>query len=167
MKTQYLFILLLLTLSACGFQLRGTQQNGSSGLDVAKVYVSNTGAGTIAVQVKSQLRASGSTVVSSMSDAIYILNLSREAYEQNVLSVSAQTGKVEEFQLTLSIYMTVLDSGGKELILGEQIQVVRDYTFDENAVLGKFAEEQFLREELTNQAATEVLLRLNAAVNDS
>jgi outer membrane lipopolysaccharide assembly protein LptE/RlpB len=62
--------------------------------------------------------------------------------------------------------MTVLDSGCKELILGEQIRVVRDYTFDENAVLGKFAEEQVLREELTNQAATEVLLRLNAAVND-
>ena len=167
MKTQYLFILLLLTLSACGFQLRGTQQKGSSGVNVAKVYVSNTGAGSIAVQVKAQLRASGSTLVSSMSGAKYILNLRSEAYEQNVLSVSAQTGKVEQYQLALSIYLSVLDSSGKELILGEQIRVVRDYTFDEDAVLGKFAEEQVLREELTVQAAAEVLRRLNTAVNDS
>jgi LPS-assembly lipoprotein len=167
MKTQYLFILLLLTLSACGFQLRGTQQKGSASVNVSKVYVSNTGAGSIAIQVKSQLRGSGSTIVSSVTDAKYILNLSREAYEQNVLSVSAQTGKVEEYQLTLSIVMSVLDSAGKELVLGEQIQVFREYTFDEDAVLGKFAEEQVLREDLTSQAASEVLLRLNSAVNDN
>ena len=90
------------------------------------------------------------------------LRLEKEFFNRSVLSVSADTGKVEEYQLTLTVSLTLIDSKGKELIPGDEIRLVRDYTFDEDAVLGKFEEEKVLRDELVSQAASEIIRRLNA-----
>jgi LPS-assembly lipoprotein len=166
MKTQYLLVILLFTLSACGFHLRGSQQRAAA-IVVSKVYVVNAGASTVTPIVKSQLAGAGATAVESIAKAEYTLTLEREYFEQTVLSVSATTGKVEEYQITLTLYMSVVDAKGVELLAGEPIRSVRDYTFDEDAVLGKFAEEQVLREELSRQAAAEILRRFNTATSSS
>ncbi len=164
MKTQYLLVFLLFTLAACGFHLRGSQQKAAN-IVVAKVYVANAGAATVTPIVRSQLTSAGASAVKSAAKAEYTLRLERERFEQTVLSVSASTGKVEEYQIALTLYMSVIDSGGQELLLEEPIRTVRDYTFDEDAVLGKFAEEQVLREELSRQAAAEILSRLNRSIS--
>jgi outer membrane lipopolysaccharide assembly protein LptE/RlpB len=63
--------------------------------------------------------------------------------------------------------MTIINSKGVELLLDEEIRLVRDYTFDEDAVLGKFAEEDVLRKELSREAAEEISRRLNATINSN
>jgi LPS-assembly lipoprotein len=160
MKTQYLLILLLFTLSACGFHLRGSQQNAAA-VVTAKVYVANVGANTVSPIVKQQLASAGARAVSTATDAEYTLRLERERFEQTVLSVSATTGKVEQYQVALTLGLSIIDAKGTELLLGEPIRSVADYTFDENAVLGKFSEEQVIREELSRQAAAEILRRFS------
>jgi LPS-assembly lipoprotein len=161
MKTQYLLIVILFLVSACGFHLRGSQKNSRNEVDL-KVYLVSNRANTVAPIVKSQL----ANAVDNVAEAQYTLKLEREFFDQTVLSVSASTGKVEEYQITLSLYMTIIDAKGTELLLDEEIRLVRDYTFDEDAVLGKFAEEEVLREELSDQLAGEVMQRLNATINE-
>ena len=160
MKTHFLIIVLFFTLSACGFHLRGSQQKTS--VEISNVFVSNIGGESIAKEVKLQLAGAGARAVASVDEAKFVLRLEKEFFNRSVLSVSADTGKVEEYQLTLTVSLTLIDSKGKELIPGDEIRLVRDYTFDEDAVLGKFEEEKVLRDELVSQAASEIIRRLNA-----
>ena len=44
---------------------------------------------------------------------------------------------------------------------------LRDFTFDEDAVLGKFSEEELLHKELIRTAANQVLRRLQALLSAS
>ena len=163
MKTQYLLVILLFTLTACGFHLRGSQQNAA--VVVAKVYVSTEAANTVAKEVKLQMVGAGAAAVKDTAQAEFTLKLEKEYFEQTVLSVSAQTGKVEEYKITLTVYMSVIDANGTELLVAEQVRSARDYTFDENAVLGKFAEEKVIRDELTRQVASQILRRLDSVTS--
>jgi LPS-assembly lipoprotein len=165
MKTQYLLIVLLFTLTACGFHLRGWQQTAA--VEVAKIYVSSLGANNVVREVKSQLQGAGASAVASAAEAEFTLRIERENFNQTVLSVSATTGKVEEYQITLTVTMSVVDASGKELLVGEGIRLARDFTFDEDAVLGKAAEEDVLREDLIRQTAAQILRRLNAVTSST
>ena len=124
MKIQYLIIFLLFSLSACGFHLRGSEQKTKA--QVTQVYVSNVDASQTARAVKAQLASGGKKAAGSAAKAKFILKLENERFNQRVLSVSPDTGKVEEYEVTLSVYMTLIDSKGKERILGEEIRLVRD-----------------------------------------
>ena len=159
MKTRLVLIFLVLSLSACGFHLRGSQQK--SRVEVAKVYVVNAGATNVTREVKSLLASAGAKAVSSIAKAKYVLRLERETYDQTVLSVSADTGKVEQYQITITLLMTLQDSAGKDLASGEEIRLAMDYTFDEDAVLGKIEEESVIQNELAKEAAGQVIRRLN------
>lgn len=163
MKTRIILLLLIISLSACGFHLRGTQQK--SKVAVSKVYLVNTGATTVINEVRSLIASAGAKVVSSRAEAEFILRLEREFYEQTVLSVSADTGKVEQYQVTISVYMNLEDASGKALISSEEIRLAKDYTFDEDAVLGKIEEESVIREELAREAAAQVIRDLNDAAS--
>jgi outer membrane lipopolysaccharide assembly protein LptE/RlpB len=43
--------------------------------------------------------------------------------------------------------------------------VIRDFAFDENAVLGEFSEESIIQEDLVRHAANQVLRRLQALLS--
>jgi len=159
MKHQYLLIVLLFTLSACGFQLRGSQQKVS--VQKTKVYVVTTAAQKVGKIVRSKLAGAGASAVASEAAAKYTLKLEHEVFNRTVLSVSAATGKVGQYQLALTVTMSVTDATGKVLLAAEPIDLVRDYTFDEDAVLGKFEEQDLLQDEMAKQAAAQILRRLS------
>ncbi|NKB36136.1 MAG: hypothetical protein GKR93_03060 [Gammaproteobacteria bacterium] len=163
MKTRIILILLIISLSACGFHLRGSQQKSS--VAVSKVYLINAGATTVIREVRSLIASAGAEVVSSRANAEFVLRLDREFYDQTVLSVSADTGKVEQYQVTVSVYMNLEDAAGKALVSSEEIRLAKDYTFDEDAVLGKIEEENVIRNELAKDAAAQVIRELNEAAS--
>ena len=80
--------------------------------------------------------------------------------------VNAETGKVEEYQLTLTVRMSVVDGEDNEIISGQSIQVARDYPFDEQSVLGSIAEQRVLEREMIRQAAAQIVRRLDSVVRD-
>ncbi len=161
MKTRIILLLLIISLSACGFHLRGSQQK--SKVEVSKVYLINSGASTVNSEVRSLIASAGAKVVATRAEAEFILRLEREFYDQTVLSVSADTGKVEQYQVTISVYMNLEDAAGKVLVSSEEIRLAKDYTFDEDAVLGKIEEENVIRDELAQEAAAQVIRTLNDA----
>ena len=165
MKQLSLILILTLTISACGFHLRGFQQAAKT--DIATIFIRTSAANRVTNEVRSQLKSSGAEVTGSLEKAEYILGISREAIRRSVLSVSATTGKVDEYQLVLSVSMTIGKPGQDELLADETIRVSRDYTFDEDAILGKTAEEELLEEELVRQASSQIMRHLNTVANDN
>ncbi len=161
MQPRLLLILVLLTTTACGFHLRGSQP-GSFTLD--NIYIDNNGAPKLAEQVEAQITGSDASVATSSDKADYVIVLSSERFEKSVLSVSADTGKVEEFLISYSARMDARDSSGKKILENDEIGMSRNFTFDEGAVLGKFSEEETIREDLVLRASSQVLRRLQALI---
>lgn len=110
------------------------------------------------------LRLGGTRIVAPADKTRHILSLRSEAFDRDVLSVSADTGKVKEYQLTLHVIMSLSDHDDNPLVDNETISVSRDYTFDESSILGKSNEETSLREDLVRQVSAQIVRRVNAVI---
>lgn len=163
MKIRSVLILALLSLCACGFHLRGTKVAATKS-SASVVAVKSISAQQTADEVTSQLRLGGTKIVDEQDRKAYLLTLRDEAFDRDVLSVSAETGKVKEYQLTLHIIMSLAAPGGKLLVDNETITLSRDYTFDESSILGKSNEETSVRDDLIQQVSSQVVRRVNAVV---
>ena len=161
MKARLLLIGLFLLTSACGFHLRGSQLTD---FNIANIYIHQSGAPKLTKEVTSQLESAGVTVATTPEGASYIVTLKQEGYEKSVLSVSAATGKVEEYLITYKAKMDLMQADGKKIVENDPISMSRDFTFDENSVLGKFSEEEVLREDLVLRSSGQVLRRLQALI---
>lgn len=159
MKARLVTICLLLLTTACGFHLRGSQ---TTNIDFDNIYINPASAPKLAREVSSQLSAAGANVASSNQNASYIITLKEERFEKNVLSVSAETGKVEEYQIVFNAKIDAAAPDGRSIIDNDVVRASRDITFDESAVLGKFTEETVIQEDLVRSAARKVLRRLQA-----
>ncbi len=147
---------LLLLLPACGFHLRGSQTKSP---DIA-VYLHSMNAERIYQALQQQL---GGGLRKERTAADYELLVSDESLQQNILTVSSTTGKAEEFTIRYTCLLTIRKvGGGGDLLHNQRIALTRDYTFDEDAVLSKFEEQQLLENELITQAAQAVIRHLNA-----
>ncbi|MGI9230098.1 MAG: LPS assembly lipoprotein LptE [Gammaproteobacteria bacterium] len=151
----------LLLIQSCGFHLRGA---GTDPANVQAVYLHGTGADRIQRILQQQL---GEAVKTNRSAAAYEIIVSNENFRQNVISVSAVTGKVEEFNINYSCLLNIarIDSDAAELINNQRISLSKDYTFDEDAVLSKFEEQRTIEKDLVAEAARNIIRRFNAVAN--
>lgn len=161
MKISALHVVLLaaVLVQGCGYHLRGQGPQVEAG-GAYSVHLRAV-AGAFADAVTSQLAIAGVRVTDGMKGADYVLTLSGGAFERQVVSVSPATGKVEEYLVVFSARISISEAGGEDLVTGQDIRVSGDYAFDEDAALGKFSEEETIREELVEQAAAQVIRRLN------
>jgi len=160
MKARLLLIYILLLITACGFHLRGSQ---TTMISVDNIFINGDSA--LAKEVKSQFTNAGTSFATSSQNASYIVTLKESHFEKSVLSVSPTTGKVEEYQIVFQAKMDAMRADGTYIIENEKISVVRDFAFDENAVLGEFSEESIIQEDLIRRAASRVLRRLRASLS--
>ena len=160
MNPRILVIVLVSTLCACGFHLRGHEKITST--DSSNIVVLSSSAPNVSSEVTSLLNLGGAHIVTARDEADYILTLSDETFDRQVLSVSAATGKVKEYQLTLNARMSVSGKKGENLVNNESVGVTRDYTFDDTSILGKSNEESVLREDLVKQVSMQIVRRFNA-----
>lgn len=151
-------VIAVIFLTACGFQLRGS--GNGPGTTISSIYINDRGAYELGETVRSQLALSGTEITEDNTSSEYTLELYNQNYDQSVLSVSALTGKVEEYQLSLTVRMTVRGSDNKTLLANQLIRVTRDYAFDDRAVLGSESERELLENEMSRQAASQIIRRL-------
>lgn len=160
MKKACLFLLsLALLATACGFQLRGTL---SGHFEVENIHIRSAGAAQLGQALRFQLAGAGVTLTENAEGAACIVDLKAETFEKSVLSVSARTGKVEEYRILFSARMDAVGADGRVLARDELIRVSRDQIVDEEAVLGNFSEESLIREDLARSAAAQAARRLQA-----
>ena len=156
-------VVLLAALGGCGLHLRGSSTVVEE-FDARRIHVDQAGAPGVWTELREILSVSGARLASDLKQADYAIRLTGERITRDILSVSPQTGKVEEFQLTYVVLLTVQRVGGAMLLETAPIMLQRDFTFDQDAVLGNFSEEETLRDELTREAAEQVLRRSSAAI---
>jgi len=163
MKHIYAVVLVLVLvpiLDGCGFRLRGTS---AGAVQLPSTFISNAGVGRSLVDaLRNALHASGVTLADSAAAAELTLTVSDEARNRRVLSVGSTTGRVSEYELNYRVFFDVKDRSGAVLVPREPVSVVRDYRFDETAVLAKNAEEASLFQEMEARAVSQIVRRLQA-----
>lgn len=152
-------VCMLIVAGGCGFHLRGSRPVD---IGVARAYVTSSGADLLAAELRRRFAYSGVNLAGSAASAGLIVQVSQERFRRRVLSVDAVTGKVREFELDYEARLDVRRPDGTAIIEDQPIQLERDFTFDETAVLGSFEQQTLLEQELREDAAEALLHRLEA-----
>lgn len=148
---------LVLALSACGFQLRGV-----ASLPFETLYIPNANAG-IALDLKRYIQGGTRTVVvDNPKSAQAQLELSGEQRLRNILSLSG-AGRVRELQLVFRVNLRVHDGKGGEFLPLTPFSITRDLTYSDTDVLSKEAEEANIYREVQADLVQQILRRLSAA----
>jgi len=149
-------IFLLLTLSACGWQLRGA--SGETAID--RLYLStNTPDSEFTRVFERYLRSSGTVLVDSAADAEYTLRIIKEKSKRRTATVSA-SARISERLLEEQVEFLVSKPDGTMAIERTTASVERIYEYNENNVLATEDEAQLLKREMYSDLARQVANRL-------
>ncbi len=150
-----LLILLMLALSACGFQLRGMAD-----LSFKNLYIQG-GTLSISRDLKQTFKANGVQVVDKAEDAELLLELLNETNEKRILSLSGG-GLVREYELNYRVNFRTRGPADPTWGMVQNVQARRDFSYDDEYLLGKAEEEARLNSDMRNDAIREILRRLTA-----
>lgn len=149
-------LLLLMGLSACGFQLRGAAH-----LPFTTIYLSGAENSTLTNELRRTLRASSDVnFVKTPQEAEAILELTGEQRTKDVLSFNAQ-GRAREYTLIYSIGLRVHDGKGHDYLKPATLRQTREITFNDGEVLAKENEEALLYRDMQSDLVQQVLRRMS------
>jgi LPS-assembly lipoprotein len=149
---------LALTLTSCGFHLRG-----DATYTFHTIFVNGTGEPTLAAELRRALTATGSAqVAADAKDAQVILDIPVVADDKEVLTLSG-AGSVREYLLIKRVQFRLHDSDGNEWLPPGEISLRRTYSFSESEVLARDTQEQRLLKEMQTDAVQQIVRRLQAA----
>ena len=159
-----IWLLILFMLSACGFHLRGALQLPD---EFSSVYLSGKNSGSELLRdLKRILQTNGSQLQDNALDARAIIKIEDEITTQRVVSVDSQ-GRASEYELKLGIIFSVGLVEDKEhtgfRIKSKKLELVRDYIYDNEAVLGKSREKEILIRDMQRDASRLIMLQIQAA----
>jgi LPS-assembly lipoprotein len=144
-----------LLLSACGFQLRGAYN-----LPYESLYVDLPPASIIGAGLKRQIRAgNGTRLTETKEEAQGTFIQVTELRERQILSLSS-SGRVREVRLRFRYAYRVVDPKGRDLVPTTGLELTRDATYDDSAILAKDQEEQLLWRDMENDLVQQLLRRL-------
>jgi len=150
---------LLLSLSACGFQLRGEARLPVA-MDQTHLSASDRTSAFVR-ELERLLTANGVTLVDSGIDSAASLVIAGQRMRREALTIAGDA-RVREFVLIFEVTLSVTDGAGRALIPEETLRLSRDYSFDEQEILAATREEEFLRADLRQSMAARVMRRLEA-----
>ncbi len=149
-------ICLALLLSACGFHLRGAYT-----LPYESLYIDLPDNSVLGAGLKRQIRASGGTRMPELKEEAQAIFLQiTELRERQILSLST-SGRVREVRLRFRFAFRVVDPKGRDLVPTTGIELSRDLTYDDSAILAKDQEEQLLWRDMESDLVQQVLRRLS------
>lgn len=161
--TVWPFLLLMLTLTGCGFHLKGYQQEASQALDGLYVVAGeqrNTLAGTLSYN----LRIGGVKLAEGAESAKAKVEITRERLQSRVLAVDA-SGKAldQELQLAASFRLTRVSGGDPET---QDLELVRQLSSSGRDELGQRNELAMLADDMRNEMANQIIRRLEALLKE-
>jgi LPS-assembly lipoprotein len=151
-------VLLLISLASCGWHLQGNTRLSAA---MAVTYIDTPDRYTdFNRALRDSLSASGARIASNRQDATAIVRIIEDESGQRVLTVSARNTP-EEYAVFYAVEYSVSSPTG-ELIEPQRIELTREYSYDQTAVLAKQKEQAILREALARDLAALVVRRLGA-----
>lgn len=149
------YLVLIMSLSACGFALRGAVT-----FPFQSIYVGLPDSSALGGELKRNLRANGKTEVTSQAtSADVILDVLGESRDKVILSLNSQ-GRVREFNLIYNLKFRLRDKAGREVLESTTISLKRNLSFKENEVLAKEAEEALLYRDMQTELVQQIMRRL-------
>jgi LPS-assembly lipoprotein len=162
-----LLILLSLTLviQGCGFQLRGALDISS---DISPLYLQQNSVFELAREIKSLLATNKIALAENSTQANTQLVLLNETKQRRVLSVDGN-GRAREYALTYTVNFTInirkAENQSETMLVEpkpESISLTRTLVFEPDAVLAVTNETEILYNDMRRNAASSILLRLQA-----
>ncbi len=149
-------VLTLTLLQGCGFHLRGAVVLPQ---EMASTWVAGEGVSTELLQsVQDAIGNSNGGVADGESTASSVLVLSGESFSRRVATVGSD-GKVNEYQLSYSVNWKLKGKSGATLREGV-VKQSENYQYSSSEVLGKSAEESYLRGVMVKAAVRDLMRAL-------
>jgi len=155
-------LLLLLTaallLGGCGFHLRGqlALPKGAEHILISGIAPSQP----LGQEIARLYTRAGGVVVDKREEADAVLEILGQKDDRRVAAVNSE-GRVSQYELYYELNFRLLDLRGEIIHPATAVSVTRDYAFDPNNVLGKAQEETLLREDMRQQAISQMLRLLS------
>lgn len=144
-------------LAGCGFSLRRLD-----GMPFATLYLDAPPASVAALRLRKLLGTDGSVkLVDKPADAEAVLTLAAEDRRRVILSLSG-AGRVTEYRLEYRLQFSLAGKAGRPSFVPEQIELTRDFTYDDAQLLAKGAEEQLLYRDMEDDAVQRIVRRLRS-----
>ncbi|MBY6063425.1 hypothetical protein CWI80_02610 [Pseudidiomarina sediminum] len=156
---QLIIGLCLLSLTACGFQLRGDYQLPPS---LQQVVISAPQFSEFAEHAKQRFELAGAEVLSS-GTGLTQLEILNDDLSRRTLSLSA-SGQVAEYELIYHVSYILIQASGERRPM--QLEVFRDYQDDPNFALAKTREREVLVAEMREQAAQRLVRQVIATLGE-
>ncbi|HEB92456.1 MAG TPA: hypothetical protein ENI94_03125 [Gammaproteobacteria bacterium] len=154
---RHLLIFTLLTLTACGFHLRGSIEIPPY---LKTLQLQDASPATrIAPELERALQDEGVTMTDDATQANAVLRLHSESFSRRVQAVDA-SGKAQEYGLRYAVVFSVLGPDGTAWLSNANVSSVRDLRFDEGEVLGAGGEQEQLQAEMRAEALRGILRQL-------
>jgi len=163
--TSTLVILLLaITVSSCGWHLRGSGQTVNN---ISSVHISGVDNKSYFYRTLSRsLEASKVTIADSHTEAKYRIVLTNLRSDRRTATVSS-SARISEYQLTELVDVLIFAADGKQALPRTTMRTERFFDYDENDVQSKREEAQLLKKEMTDDLVRQIIRRLNAISNRS
>jgi LPS-assembly lipoprotein len=153
-----LVLLLAAVLPGCGFRLQGPATLPAG---VRQVYVEAPDMLTpFVVELRRSLTRAGAGFAATAAGADAVIRVREDRTGRRVLSVSARNTP-QEYEVYYSVKYTI-DRGGDEVLGLQQLDLTRNFSFDESLLLAKEREEELLRDAMARDLADLVLRRLGS-----
>lgn len=159
-RSTFLLVLLASMMTACGFQLRGV-----TALSFKTLYVQGAKL-SISQDLKRSFETNNITLTDSAEEAELILDLVNETNQKQILSLSGG-GLVREFELFYRVSFRTREAGAAIFGPVQTVQLRRDFSYNDDALLGKAEEEARLNSDMRKDAIREILRRLSAIKKSS
>lgn len=151
-----LLLMLALSLSACGFHLRGSGE--SSQLPFSAIYVG--GSSPVVEPLQRYVRLSpGTTLMKAPTGAEALIQIEQEKTDKVIRTLSS-SGKVLEYELRYSVIYSVHAANGEVLLDSLEVPVRRYLTYSDAELYGKGAEEELLMKDMRNDIAQQIVRRV-------
>ena len=156
----YLISLIVASLSACGFHLRGP-----SDVPFKSVYIQGNTL-TISKDLKKYLNTNEIKILPSAENAELLIDLLGEENEKRILSL-AGTGTVNEYELYYRISYRTKVSNQPLWSQAITIESRRDLTYSDATLLSKQTEERKLNENMQQEVVNRLIRRLSSLKKQS
>lgn len=148
-------MIVMLSLSACGFALRGAVV-----FPFNSIFIDMPLNSPLAGELKRNIRSSGQTSIAlDAKSADVALQVLAETREKAILSYNSQ-GRAREYNLIYNFRFRVVDKIGKEVLPPTVISLKRTISFNESQVLAKESEEALLYRDMQSDLVQQIMRRL-------
>ena len=152
-------LILSLALVSCGYSMRG---NINLPDDIRTISLTSEFYSPLLISITDNLKNSDINVTDSKNKNLYRINILSESFKRRQLSINA-SGRVNEYEIIYDLSFEISPPNMKSDV--ETITLYRDYSFDENNIMGNSDREQQIRKEMVATSAALIYHRLNALTN--